>query len=87
MKKKPKCGKANGRGWRRGAGGYWRLRSRADGVVWSLIASVVAVVVYWIVFSVVSGAGSVYGAIGLGVGTMLGGLLGTLYWLPRENGS
>lgn len=66
--------------------GYWRLRSRKDGVVWTVIASVVAVIVYWTVFGLIAGAASMYGAIGLGVGTTLGGLLGTLYWLPREDG-
>jgi hypothetical protein len=82
-------GQSDGRGnsGNKGQWGYWRLRSRKDGIVWSVIASAIAVAVYWLVLSFLAGGPSVFGAVGLGIGTMAGGLLGTLYWLPRENGS
>jgi hypothetical protein len=65
----------------------WRLQSRQDGVVWSVVASAATVISYYIVSGLFGIGTSVLVAIGFGLGTMIGGLLGTLYWLPRENGS
>jgi len=65
----------------------WRLRSRADGVWWSVVFSLVSVPTYYLGSGFLGVDAPVAGAVGIGLGALIGGLLATLYWLPKENGS